>query len=351
MILLDDLVSYLCDANAPIRDALARLNKTEHLFLLVTDNDNCLVGTMTDGDIRRGILRGLDLNAPARACMHTDFVVGNAGADQNNHALLQARQNRIRFLPVVDANSRPVQALVLQPDAGVIEAALVMAGGPGKRLGERTRGTPKPLLPVGGRPILDRVLEGLENAGVRKTFVSVHYLSEQIERFIADRQNANTVKIVQESEPMGTAGALGELADQSLGKAILVVNGDVLTSVDYDALRAFHGQHEFDATVAVAQYETVIPFGVVRQSGDGLFEGIDEKPRQRHFVAAGVYYLSPAVLALVPPARAVDMPEVLNRAREAGLKIGLFPIHEYWTDVGRPDDLEAADLRVRETSE
>ena len=221
-----------------------------------------------------------------------------------------------------------------------------MAGGLGSRLGERTRITPKPLLPVAGRPILDHVLQNLELAGIGRICVSVHHLADQIECFVAERENRASIAVVHESRQLGTAGAIGLLDSEVRLDSLLVVNGDVITGIDYGALHDFHERHGFDATVAVAHHEVEIPFGVIRYSADGLLDQIDEKPKIKNFVAAGVYYLSPTYLALVKADEQIDMPTLLNRGKEIGLKAGLVPIHEYWTDVGRPDDLRAANDRL-----
>lgn len=349
MISITDFTSYICKPRDPVREILQRIDATTpHLFQVVVDENARLLGTITDGDIRRAMLRGVVLDDAASDCMQKAPTTGRLGDLAGNRETLSRLGSTRSFLPILDKQG-VLREILVAGRKPVIGAALVMAGGFGSRLGERTKTTPKPLLLIGDRPILDRVLGGLEGAGVRKMYVSVHYLADQIERFVTDRENAGEVEIVAESEPMGTAGALGKLTDRKLDGPILVVNCDVLTNVDYNALFEFHHQHELDATIAVAQYETRIPFGVVRQTSDGLFAGIDEKPSQRHFVAAGVYCLSPAFLGLVPAARAVDMPEVLNAAREAGLRVGLFPIHEYWTDVGRPDDLDAAEDHLRKS--
>ena len=214
-------------------------------------------------------------------------------------------------------------------------------GDVGRRLGDQTRETPKPLLPVGGRPILDHVLANLEGCGVRDIYVSVHYHAHQISRYVETRANNADIHMVEETEPLGTAGALGRI-DTDGHAPILVINGDVITDVDLVALHDFHVRDALDATIGVARYDVEVPFGVVRRGADGLFAGIDEKPRISNFVAAGVYYLSPGVAALVAKDLPLDMPELLNRSRGLGHKIGIFPIHEYWTDVGRPADLEAA---------
>lgn len=336
---LDD---YICPPDLSVRDALARLNATEHLFQLVVDPQRHLLGTLTDGDVRRALLRGVSLDAPVEQSFHTDMLVGRAGDEEGNQSHLETDDRLVTFLPVLDEDGVVVEVLLRGAQSAGIDRALVMAGGFGKRLGERTRETPKPLLPVGDRPILDHVLTNLEDFGVRVSHVSVHYHGDQIREYIAQRQNQMIVEIVEEDEPLGTAGALGQISDNDRSP-ILVINGDVITNVDLAALHEFHVRHSLDATVGVARYDIDVPFGVVHHGPDGLLTGIEEKPRISNFIAAGVYYLSQEFTALVPEGRPMDMPELLNQGREIGLRIGLFPIHEYWTDVGRPADLAAAE--------
>ncbi len=323
-----------------MREALERLNGlAEHLFQVVVDADGRIVGTLTDGDVRRAMLRGVSLDKPVRSAMQGQPKIGRAGDHANNRDLLDVT----RFLPVVDDSDRLQHILVLDDRPETFREALVMAGGFGTRLGERTADSPKPLLQVGGRPILDLVLARLEEAGIADIHIAVHYRAEQIEAFVGSRENRSRIHFLREPEAMGTAGALSCLPGSVEGD-ILVVNADLVTRVDFGALREFHGRHEYDGTVAITRYEVPVPYGVIRQSVDGIFEGIDEKPVIERFVAAGIYVLSREIVALTPGGRAVDMPEVLNIAQRAGMRIGLFPLHEYWIDVGRPHDLEAADM-------
>jgi dTDP-glucose pyrophosphorylase len=330
----------MCGVDTPLSQVLARIDASPYLFQIVVDESRRLLGTITDGDIRRAMLHGSSLDTPAKACMHRTPRFGRIGNDDTNQRLLDTLGSAVPFLPLVDADGT-VGEILYGRASRTIETALVMAGGLGSRLGERTRNTPKPLLPVGGRPILEHVLTNLESSGVRRIFVSVNYLAEQIKAFLDQRHGSASTIALREQERLGTAGALGLLPPETRLRPVLVVNGDLVTRVDIGALCDFHQRHGLDATVAVSPYHVEIPFGVVRYGADGLFAGIDEKPRLSHFVAAGIYYLTPPVTALVGMGQRTDMPEVLNRAREIGLRIGLFPIHEFWADVGRPDDLDA----------
>lgn len=321
---------------------MVRLNSCDHPFQLILDNEDRLMGTLTDGDVRRALLRGASLDDDVSECVHKNYILGQKGNYKGNSELLINSDRSVTFLPVVDEHGKLFEILINSPKDVRLGPALIMAGGFGTRLGERTRNIPKPLLPVGGRSILDHVISQLEEAGVETIYVAVHYLADQIIDFINSRKNVATISMIREDKPLGTAGALGMLPN-SLTGSILVVNGDLITGVDYIALHKFHERQGLDATVGVTRYLVDVPFGVVRHGDDGMFTGIDEKPQISEFVAAGIYYLSSDFLALIPRGVPTDMPDPLNRGCELGMKIGLFPIHEYWHDVGRPADLKQVD--------
>lgn len=333
------LAPLLCSPDTMVRDVLARINAVpNYLFQVVVDGELHVLGTVTDGDVRRAMLKGITLDQPVVNAMNHTPILGAVGADAGNHAKAETHL----FVPVVNAAGQLVDIISRRRLPEQIACALVMAGGYGKRLGEHTKEIPKPLLPIGERPILDHVLGQLEDAGVPKIYVAVHYRAAQIEAFIAARANRATISLIHEQAPLGTAGALGLLPEPP-GGPVLVVNGDLMTRVDFSALREFHQRHSFDGTIGVTLYQVEVPFGVVRAREGGLFAGIDEKPTFRHVVAAGIYYLSPEIVALVAHGQTLDMPALLESAREVGLQIGLFPLHEYWRDIGQPADLHAAE--------
>lgn len=351
MVRLTDIDRLLCRGSLAAREVLARINAaTPYLFQVIIDDAGRLLGTVTDGDIRRALLRGNSLDDPATACMHQYPSIGLLGDDDGNASKLHSLNIMKAFLPVVDEAGVVCEVLVPERSIEAMPVALVMAGGPGTRLGSRTHNTPKPLLTVADKPILEHVLTALEAGGITDIYVSVHYLAHKVEQFVTERHSRANVRILQESEALGTAGALANLP-ASPQSSVLVVNGDVLTRTNYNALMAFHGRHGHDATIAIARYEVNVPFGVVNYGPDGSFGRIQEKPSLTYYIAAGIYYLSPEFRALVPAGQHMDMPELLNLGRGIGLHIGLFPVHEYWLDVGRPEDLQSADLAHREKQE
>ncbi|MBM3553963.1 MAG: CBS domain-containing protein [Alphaproteobacteria bacterium] len=331
----DDL---LARPGEPLRVALARLNRVA--YQVVLDDDGRVVGTLTDGDVRRGLLGGAGVGDPVSSCMRADPTVGRPGDDERNRRLAL----QFGFVPLVDADRRLAAILEGRDGERGIAFALVMAGGLGTRLGELTQKTPKPLLPIGDKPILEHLMAGLESIGVSRVFLSTHYLAEQFEEFVARRRNSAEIEIVRERSQLGTAGALALVRGRFDGP-LLILNADVLTDVNFLALKDFHERHNHDGTVVIAPHRTRIPFGIVQQDEHGLFQGIEEKPEFTHFIAAGIYYLAPEFAELVTEGERLDMPDLLNRGQKAGLKIGLFPLHEYWSDVGTPESFRDANAR------
>lgn len=334
--------TFLCGPDSEIRDVMALFNQVEDHFILVMDDDHQLLGTVTDGDLRRALLRSdITTSHPVTACMQKSPLTGTVDQHDKNERALWELNSSSPFLPIVDADGRVTEVLVGSQIESNLSTALVLAGGLGKRLGEKTRNTPKPLLTIGEKPILDHTLGHLERAGVSKIYVAVHYLAEQIADFVASRDNQAEISLLHEEAPLGTAGSIS-LMPEDMSDHFLVINGDVMTSVDFELLETMHRRNENDATIAVAQHEVEIPYGIIQHNDDGQFLGIREKPMLNHFVAAGIYYLSPVFKSLVPKNTKMDMPELLNAGRKFDMKIGLFPMHEYWADIGQPQDFEAA---------
>lgn len=332
-----DLSPFLSPVGSTLKEVMTRIDRNSNAFQLIVDDEERLIGTVTDGDIRRGLLRGVALEDRIDLVMKRDFVAERVDRLPGEQVI----NRQVTFIPVLDSEGR-VATVLLAPARKFIRHALVMAGGFGRRLGTRTANLPKPLVTVGDRPILDRIIEQLENAGVQRITLSLHYLGDKIRDFIADRPNQTMIDFVEEKTPLGTAGALSLLTPSS-DDPMLVVNGDLLTECNFNALNEYHRRQQFDGTIAIKRYEIDVPYGLIRYDENGLFSGIDEKPRISNYIAAGIYYLGPKFFGLLKPNEPIDMPDLLYRGRAAGLRIGLFPIHEYWLDIGQPKDLLKAD--------
>ncbi|GGE35162.1 hypothetical protein GCM10007276_10840 [Agaricicola taiwanensis] len=345
-----DIEPFLVGAEVPLREALERLNRTSLLCQIVVDRSSRLAGTLTDGDVRRAILRGVGLEAQVIEAANLHPITARLDhLAEDAERLSQVRGLHV-FVPAVDGDGVPreIWAATRGNEDGL--TALVMAGGKGTRLGALTQSKPKPLVEAGGKPILEHVLSRLEAAGATDIHISVNYLGEQIEAYCAARQSRASLHMLWEDQPFGTAGALS-LLPTSVDMPLLVVNGDVVTDIDFRALANFFEAQRLSACIAVAHHEIMIPYGVVDADESGAFRGIQEKPVVKSFVAAGIYMLHPLVYRLAKPNQRLDMPNLLNEARTAGLKVGVFPIHEYWRDVGQPADLAGADADLRAQTE
>ena len=332
--------NFLCQQNASIRNAIAILNSSAENFIIVVNSSGVLVGTLTDGDLRRYVLSAkASLNDRVSFAMQSSPCVGFLSEDAKNIKLLWEVALPRPFLPILDSNRVPQGVLVGTRFEESIDTALILAGGRGKRLGDRTKNVPKPLLKIGGQTMLHRILNQLEASSFSNIYISVHHLADQFECFVNCRVHKSAVTLLPEKKPLGTAGSISLLPPGS-GNHILVINGDVLTNVDLQLVKEMHLRNKNDATVVAAEHYTNLPFGVLRCDDSGTLQEIEEKPSYRHLVLAGIYCLSPVFRQLVPRGKNIDMPKLLNMGKSAGLKIGIFPLHEAWMDIGRPEDFD-----------
>ena len=336
---------YLTTKSATLLEAMKLLytQDPEHQFLIVVDDEKKLVGSLTDGDIRRGLIRGHPLSSNVGYFLHSEPIFGTSKMkDPELSALLLKVKSMTPFLPVVDKNGVLQRILIgARRNLGSVNA-LIMAGGFGTRLGRKTKHMPKALVEVNGKPLIEHVLDMFDCNFVDRVFISTHYLANKLEEYINKKGKDKRISILREDKPLGTAGALG-LLPSSLSGRLLVSNCDIISDVDLASFCDFHNYRKIDALVAVASHETQIPFGVIRSDDDGNFLGIDEKPKIENYVAAGIYCLSPSVYKSVSFGEALDMPTLLNREHLKGRLISIFPLHERWSDVGTVDDLERAE--------
>lgn len=328
---------------ARIRDAIRNLDESTAQIALVIDRDGSLTGTVTDGDIRRGLLRGLNLDSGIDAIIYRSPLV--VPPELSRETVLQIMHaNKIHQLPVVDENRHVVglhlwDELMTPRQRGNL--MVIMAGGLGSRLLPHTQNCPKPLLPLGGKPILEHIIERAKAEGFQHFVLAIHYLGHMIEDYFGDGSRLQvSIEYLREKSPLGTAGAIG-LLEPRPSAPFIVTNGDVLTDIRYGELVDFHGHHRAAATMAVRLHEWQHPFGVVHTNGVDI-TGFEEKPVARNHINAGVYVLESSALNLLSRDEACDMPTLFDRLKDGGARTIVYPMHEPWLDVGRVDDLERA---------
>jgi dTDP-glucose pyrophosphorylase/CBS domain-containing protein len=348
-----DPTGFLISPTASIRETMALLDVGAKGIVLLADEQQRLLATVTDGDIRRAILAGLSLDAPVTqiidrkpADRRVPLTMPAGSAEEELLAVMQSRG--IRHLPVVDEDGRVVDLALredLEPLADMPVAAVIMAGGFGTRLRPLTDNIPKPMLPIGGTPLLERTVDRLRQCGIRNVNFTTHYLPEVIEKHFGDGSGFGVnINYVPEDRPLGTAGALSLLPETA--EPLLVMNGDILTSVDFQELLQFHQDHAAAMTVCVRQYEFTVPYGVI-QAEHGMVRGLREKPKLDFLVNAGIYLLEPVVRNYIPAGRRFDMTDLIDQLLEHGLRVASFPVVEYWLDIGQIEDFQRAQQDVQ----
>lgn len=328
-------------------DTMKRITEGRRQISVVVDAGDRLLGTVTDGDIRRAILSKVDvLEAHVSTVMNRSPHVARI-TDSEDAMAASMRAHNIRALPVLDAQKRVVSVAyldaLLEPHAPVDNWVVIMAGGLGKRLRPLTEEMPKPLLPVGSKPLLETIVENFQRYNFRRFYFSVNYKAELIRNHFGDGGKWKAeIRYLEEKTKLGTAGALRLIADRPK-EPIIVMNGDLLTRVDFEALLDFHIEEGAAATMCVREYDFQVPFGVVELEGQHV-KSIVEKPVQQFFVNAGIYVLNPDLLDMIPQNEFFDMTTLFQNLIESGQRAAVFPVKEYWLDVGRMDDLDMARL-------
>ncbi|MEW5847185.1 MAG: nucleotidyltransferase family protein [Myxococcota bacterium] len=343
-----ELLRLICiNAETTIRTALKAIDDGSASLALVIDERRHLLGTVTDGDVRRAILRGLSLEGPIHPVMNRTPTVARPG--ESPERMLQIMlSHRLRQIPLVDADGVLVGVRLLDDlvsPEGRENWAVVMAGGLGERLRPYTQAVPKPMLMVGNQPILERALRQLKLHGFERVFVSVNFLGEKIEGYFQDGGAFGLrLSYLRENTRLGTAGALSLLPERPR-QPMVVMNADLLTEVSFSSLLDFHADEGAAMTVCVSTYELQVPYGVVNVDGARV-SAIQEKPKHTWFINAGIYVLNPECLDLIPRGQPYDMPTLIDRLIKDGGKVASFPIRESWLDIGQLHDYQHAVLRA-----
>lgn len=336
--------SILITPETSLEEAIATLDRVALRIVLVVDTDRRLLGTLTDGDVRRSLLKRQPLDIEVREVMcSSPQTVGRDWTKQRILAVMDKLQ--LLQLPVVDAQHRVVGLETLQ---GLTQKAhrdnpvFLMAGGFGSRLRPLTHNCPKPLLKVGDKPILELIIESFINAGFHRFFISTHYMPEMIREYFGDGSRWGiSIRYVHEDTPLGTGGALGLLPHDEIDLPLFMMNGDLLTTLNFRNVLEFHEEHSAVATMCVREYEHRVPYGVIQTDGHRISSMV-EKPVHRCFINAGIYLLSPDLVKSVKPGTHIDMPTLLEQEIASSKDVNIFPIHEYWLDIGRMEDFQRA---------
>ena len=324
-------------------DAIKVINEYPEKLALICE-DKKLIGVVTDGDIRRALLGHLSLETELSQIMCDKPITANVG-DSAQHMAMIMRQHKIQALPIVDEAQTVVGVetymQATQTRSKQKSPVFLMAGGFGTRLRPLTKSCPKPLLKVGPRPLLESIILSFIEHGFEEFYISLHYLAEQVREYFGSGEKWGVkIKYVEESTPLGTAGALS-LIEEDLHTPIIVMNGDLLTKVDFKALLEFHESTGSAATMCVREYSMQVPYGVIKMDGSRMLS-IHEKPEHHYFVNAGIYVLSDTLVNSLIPGTKVDMPDLLAGQVDGGNLVSTFPLHEYWLDIGRVGDFERA---------
>ena len=334
-------------SDSTIREVIENLNETSSQIVIIVDSKSEFVGVVVDGDIRRGLLKGASVDDSVNAVVNRSARTITSEISRSEALILMGKL-KIDKLPIVDSKGR-VCGLMLkgsQFDTLARENLFViMAGGYGKRMGSLTKQTPKPMLKVNGKPILEHIIKGAKSFGFTKFVISVHYKGGIIEEYFGDGSRFGIeIKYLREDLPLGTAGSL-TLVDPLPGNPVVISNADLYLNVDFGALLDFHVESKSDATMAVRNYELQNPFGVVTIN-DGIIEGIVEKPATISTINAGVYVLEPKLISKLPKGEAINMTDVFLRALKMSSKVTPFPIFEFWSDIGQPSDLASLENQL-----
>jgi len=337
--------------DASIKVALEKLNKSGKKCLLVVDENTTLIGTLTDGDLRKAILKGSDVTGSIEYLYNltpTFLLAGNYDTRQVKRLFLK---NKFDLIPIVDRDKRVVDFITWEkvfesetnePKKIINIPVVIMAGGKGTRLEPFTKVLPKPLLPINEKPIIELIIEQFTAVGSRDFYLTVNYKSRILRAYFEEMQPDYSVHFIEEAFPLGTAGSL-KFLEGKLSGPFFVTNCDVIIKDDYVNLYDHHCGHGYDITLVASMKEYVIPYGTCELTDEGHLSRIREKPEFNFLINTGLYVLSPQVLKLIPDNRVYNITELIDKVKTEGMKVGVYPISdEAWIDVGQWAEYKSA---------
>lgn len=344
------LKDHIISTEITIKEALVVLDKQASIanVLFVVDENGLLQGSLTDGDVRRALLKGVEINASVQKAMKPNcHYLINDSIDKNQ--LDAYKLLGIFFLPVVDESKKILSILNLKNYKSFIKLdAVLMAGGQGKRLHPLTENTPKPLLKVGDKPILEHNVERLKNVGVENIFISINYLGEKIIDHFGDGSNKGiSISYIKETKPLGTVGSIKLAEENFLQDTILIMNSDLLTNIDFAEFYNAFIESNADMAVAATSYHVDIPYAVLEVQKNNIVQSLKEKPRYTYYSNAGIYLIKKNILSHIPGDRAFDSTDLMETLIKEGKKIITYPILGYWLDIGKIDDYKRAQEDIK----
>lgn len=340
-------IKYTIRQDESIRDALVMLDESTHDWqtLFVVDEDDRMVGTATDGDIRRGLIRGIELTAPIASVMHKQFKFVREG-DNLALVLKQFRGEQIFFVPVLDNDGHILRVCNLLKYRNVLPVdAVLMAGGKGERLRPLTEKTPKPLLPVGDKAIIDHNVDRLISYGIRHVNVTVNYLREQIEEHYREPHLGVQIQTVREPKYLGTIGSI-RFVPEFYNDTILLMNSDLFTNIDYEDFFLHFQQHDAEMSVAAVPYNVSIPYGILDLEGRNI-NGLIEKPKYTYYANAGIYLIKRRALNEITENTFSNATDLVEKLISEGKKVIRYPLNGTWIDIGNPQEYQKAQDLVK----
>ena len=342
----DSCKKFIIHGDCDIKDVIKAIEKGGLRIALILNQENKLLGTISDGDIRRGLLKGISLDSSFTSIIKKNCLTANTFSKREEITKMM-RDNAISQIPIVSKDNDFIgleiaeELLPSSSEFFIPNTALLMAGGRGKRLIPITDNCPKPLLPINNKPILEIILDQCIDSGIRNFYISVHYLADKIIDYFGDGSKWNVnIQYIKEDFPLGTAGAL-RLLPKVLKQSLILINGDVLTKTNFQNILKYHSKNSADITICAREQILSSPYGVIEVEGI-FFKSMVEKPSFRQLVNAGIYVLSPSIIDLVQRNEYLDMPELISISKEKDKKIIVYPVHEYWLDIGKPEALDKA---------
>lgn len=345
---MDLLAKYLIYQNQSVREALVMLDKLgSSPILFVVNQEKELIGALTDGDLRRGFIKGLGFDDSLLL-----FLQPNPKAiflkDNNLEKIETYKRNHFKVLPILDESSKVVDILNFELKSTIINAdAVLMAGGEGKRLRPLTENTPKPLLKVGDKPIIEYNIDRLRNVGIQNVHISVNYLADQLITYFGNGDDKQlNIKYVKEDKPLGTIGSI-LLVDHFEHDDIIVMNSDILTNIDFGDFFKTFKDGDADMAVAATSYHVDVPYAVLEVNESNSVKSLKEKPRYTYYSNAGIYIIKRKVLNMIPENEFFDITDLMDRILEMNMKLITYPINGYWLDIGKHEDFKKAQEDIK----